>query len=179
MNSKTAIKKVGRKASHRDSLQRNLMNDIVIYEHLTTTIAKSKIVIPDFDKLITLVKSKRSEPEKARMLLQKLKNENAVKKLLEVFQKRFEKDNSGFLNVYKLESRKGDGAKMVKMMVKGYVYKDIGKKVTVKKEAKKEVTATKDKQPEYLEKESIKGSSGKSQLQGAAASNIVKTRSGI
>ena len=180
MNSKRAIKKVGRKTSHKVSLKRNLINDVIIYEHLTTTLAKSKIVISDFDKLITYVKSSRPEQEKSRILLQKLKSENSVKKMLEVYQKRFEKESSGFLNVYKIGNRKGDSAKMVKMMVKGYVYKDIGKRVSdkkVKKEAKKVVEA--EKKPGFLEAQNLKSTGGKSQISGAESGTIVKTRSGI
>jgi len=179
MNNKTKLNKVGRKTSHRVSLQRNLLNDVLIYEHLTTTFAKSKLVISNFDKLITYVKTKKTEQEKSKILLQKLQNQNSVSKLIEVYQKRFAKEKSGFLNVYKLEPRKGDGAKMVKMMVKGYVYKDIGKKVITKKESKKVVPIKEGKKAEYFETESIKSTSGKSQLKGANAGTIVKTRSGI
>jgi len=180
MNSKTKIKKVGKKTSHRVALQKNLLADVVIYEHITTTLAKSKIVISEFDKLITFVKSGKSDREKERVLTTKIHNENAVKKLIEVFQKRFAKEKSGFLNVYKLDPRKGDGAKIVKLMVKGYVYKDIGKKVSVKKDDKKEnKKPVEGKKPEYLEASALKGSSGKSQLEGSAAGSVVKTRSGI
>jgi large subunit ribosomal protein L17 len=178
MNSKIAVKKVGRKTSHKVSLQRNLINDVIIYEHLTTTLAKSKLVISEFDKLITYIKSDKTVLEKSRVLINKLQNENSVKKLIEVYQKRFSEGNCGFLNVYKIADRKGDAAKMVKLIVKGYVYKDIGKRVN-KKITKKAVSGTEEKTPEYLEAKAYKGTSGKSQVVGSAGSTKVKTRSGI
>lgn len=179
MNSKTTIKKVGKKTSHRKSLQKNLLSDLIIYEYLTTTIAKSKIITPAFEKLITFIKSGKTKQEKERILLQTLKNESAVTKLLEVYLKRFEKEKGGYVNIYKLGNRKGDNAKMVKLMLKGYVYKEIGKKVSNKKDTKKEVTKEAEKKPEYSAKESIKGVSGKTQYQGGPSAPVVKTRSGI
>jgi len=179
MNSKTTIKKVGKKTSHRKSLQRNLLSDLIIYEHLTTTIAKSKIITPAFEKLITFIKSGKTNQEKERILLQTLKNPNAVKKMLEVYQKRFEKEKGGYVNIYKLGNRKGDNAKMVKLMVKGYVYKEIGKRVSAKKDSKKVEAKNPEKKPDYLAKESLKGVSGKSQYEGGPSAQVVKTRSGI
>jgi len=179
MNSKTTIKKAGKKTSHRKSLQRNLISDLVIYEYLTTTLAKSKIITPEFEKIITFVKSGKSDQEKTRILSKTLKNENVIKKLLEVFRKRFEKESGGYVSVYKVGNRKGDNAQMVKLMLKGYVYKEIGKKVAGKKPVKKEETKDTEKKAEYLSKESSKSVGGKSQYQGGPAAQVVKTRSGI
>jgi hypothetical protein len=107
-----------------------------------------------------------------------LKNENVVKKLLEVFQKRFATETGGYVSTFKLGNRKGDNAPLVKLMVKGYVYKDIGKKVSVKKETKKVEAKDSDKKPGFLAKESIKDA-GKTQVQGGGSASKVKTRSGI
>ena len=102
MNSKTTIKKVGKKTSHRKSLQRNLLSDLIIYEYLTTTIAKSKIITPAFEKIISFVKSGKTKQEKERILTQTLKNKSAVTKLIEVYQKRFEQEKGGYIHIYKL-----------------------------------------------------------------------------
>jgi large subunit ribosomal protein L17 len=179
MNSKLTLKKIGKKTSHRKLLQRNLLSDLIIYEYVTTTLAKSKVVTPLFEKTISFIKSGKSNQEKERILLKTMKNESAIKKLLEVYQKRFEKENSGYVNIYKLGYRVGDNAPLVKLMVKGYVYKDIGKKVSGKKEAKKVEVKESDRKPGYLEKESLKGVSGKNQYDGAPSTPVVKTRSGI
>ena len=175
MNSKTGITKVGRKKSHRDSLQRNLLSDLIVYEYLKTSKAKARLVVGEFDKLIKVTRSKIAEREKSRKLFVKLHNENAVAKLLAIYQKRFADETSGFVHVYKLGIRKGDSTEMVKLMVKGYVYKDIGKKVA-EKPVKKETQESKQTESQkFNTKESI----GKSQLAGKAAASKVKTRSGI
>jgi large subunit ribosomal protein L17 len=173
MNSRTNISKVGIKASHRKSLQKNLLSDLIIYEHLTTSKPKSKLVIGEFDKLISIVKSEKSDLYKRRLLTQKLGNENAVEKLLAVYAKRYEKETSGFVKLYNLHVRKGDATPMVKMMVKGYVYKDIGKKVakTEKKEVKTEAKEAK--------KLATKDLSANAQVAGNVSASKIKTRSGI
>lgn len=179
MNSKSAIKKAGVKTSHRKSLTRNMLSDLVIYEYLTTTSAKSKVIIPQFSKLITFIKTGKSDQEKERLLMKTVKSESAVKKLLEVFQKRFADVKGGYVSVYKLGNRKGDNAPLVKLMLKGYVYKDIGKKVTTKKADKKVEVKEDDKKGDFRDIGKIKGSAGKSQTEGGAAAQKVKTRSGI
>jgi large subunit ribosomal protein L17 len=174
MNSKIGLKKAGLKTSHRKLITKSLLSDLVVYEYMTTTKAKSKLVISDFNKLITLVKGSLTDREKERRLIIKIGNLNAVKKLLEVYKTRFEKDNGGYVNIYKLGNRKGDNAEMVKLMVKGYVYKDIGKKVAPSKTSKKEVKEDKSK------KTFVKGGSlDKKQFVGDANTAKVKTRSGI
>jgi large subunit ribosomal protein L17 len=178
MNSKLTLKKIGRKTSHRKLLQKNLLSDLIIYEYVTTTLAKSKVITPLFEKTISFIKSGKTNQEKERILLKTMKNENAIKKLLEVYQKRFEKENAGYVNVYKLGYRVGDNAPLVKLMVKGYVYKDIGKKVSAKETKKVEVKES-DRKPGYLERESLKGVSGKNQYDGAPSTPAVKSRSGI
>jgi large subunit ribosomal protein L17 len=176
MNSKTGITKVGSNKAHRDSMQRNLLSDLIVYEYLTTTKAKSRLVVGEFDKLIKLASSKLAVREKQRKLIMKLHNENAVAKLLDIYQKRFTDEKSGFVHVYKLGIRKGDSSEMVKLMVKGYVYKDIGKKVS-EKPVKKETKEVKQTEAQRINE--VKTASGKSQLVGNAAAGKVKTRSGI
>lgn len=173
MNSKTNISKVGIKASHRRSLQKNLLSDLIIYEHLTTSKPKSKLVIGEFDKLISIVKSDRSENSKRHLLTLKLGNENAVEKLLAIYAKRYEKESCGFVKLYNLNVRKGDATPMVKMMVKGYVYKEIGKKVAKsdKKEVKTETKETKNLAAKNL--------SATAQVAGNVSASKIKTRSGI
>jgi len=175
MNSKTNISKVGIKASHRRSLQKNLLSDLVIYEYLTTSKPKSKLVMGEFDKLITIAKSDRPAIFKERLLKNKLGNINAVNKLLDVYAKRYEKEKSGFVRLFNLGVKKGDATPMVKLMVKGYVYKDIGKKV--KKSTKKETV--REDQKESGAVNSAKDLSGQSQVAGNVSAAKVKTRSGI
>ncbi|KXK26206.1 MAG: 50S ribosomal protein L17 [candidate division WS6 bacterium OLB20] len=82
--------------------------------------------MPLFDRLITDAKSQ--DHLSKRKLEQVLFDENAIRKVNEVLVDRFKDETSGFVRLFKLGRRKGDNAEMVKMMVKGYQYKEIGKK---------------------------------------------------
>ena len=183
MNSNTVLHKVGLKKSHRDALTRNLLNDIIIYEYLTTTSAKSKLVTTNFDQVIGIANGKKSPSEKVRTLTMLLHNETAVAKVMEVFTKRFAKEKSGLVKAYKVGNRKGDNAPMVKLMLKGYVYKEIGKKVSNKQDKKSDKAETKSETTSENKLASgvqtSKSVSAKSQIAGSAAASKVKTRSGI
>lgn len=135
MNSKRNIHKLGRKKSHRESLKKNLLTSLVLYEHVTTTKARAKAILPIFDRLIADAKSQDYPAQ--RKLTQTLFDENAIRKVNEVLVDRFKDETSGFVQMFKLGRRKGDNAEMVKLMVKGYEYKDIGKKQAPKKKEKK------------------------------------------
>lgn len=180
MNSKTNLPKIGRKKSHRESLQKNLVSDLLVYEYVTTTKAKSKLALHLFADVIKLAKSDKTEYEKRRLLTRMLGNENAVTKVLDVFTKRFADETSGLVKLYKVENRKGDNAPQVKMMVKGYVYKQIGKKVAEVKKAKAKKTENEEAEKKPAQGiRAAKDLSQKDQIQGAANSAKVKTRSGI
>ncbi len=176
MNSKTVLTKVGRKKSHRDALALNLLNDLLVYEYMTTTKAKAGLVVGRFDAVINILKSSKTDFEKRRVLTEMLKNENSVAKLFDVYAKRFEKESSGLVKVYKVGHRVGDNAEMVKLMVKGYVYKELGKKVS-DKPLKKVAKTTKT--TEVVNPIQTKVATQKSQLASNANAAKVKTRSGI
>lgn len=178
MNS-NKLSKVGRKKSHRDSLALNLLNDLIVYEYMTTTKAKSALVLGEFDRVINLAKGDKSAFEKKRFLTEMLGNENSVAKLLDVYTKRFKDEKSGLVKVYKVGNRKGDNAEMVKLIVKGYTYKEVGKKVS-DKPAKKEAKATaKAEEKASGIPAASKMANQKSQLAGNANAAKTKTRSGI
>lgn len=174
MNSNSKKYKVGIKTSHRKSLQKNLLSDLIIYEYLTTTKQKSKLVIGKFYTLVGIAKSDKEMQFKERLLFKKLGNENAVNKLLDVYTKRFEKEASGLVRVFKLNTRKGDSGELVKLMIKGYVYKDIGSKVRTDK--KKKEVKEQDKSVKALSQKDL---SAQSQVAGNVSAAKIKTRSGI
>ena len=176
MNSKRSINKIGVKKSHRDAMSKNLVNDLIIYEYITTTKAKAVTAKSMFDKVISIVKNGKDARNKELQLESVLSNNIAVKKLLEVYGKRFEKANSGFVNRYIIGPRKGDGAVMVKLIVKGYVHKEIGKKVSTSS-SKQKVQAEPSKVSNDLSNTNVTKSS--SQVVGNLSGGKVKTRAGI
>jgi ribosomal protein L17 len=176
MNSKSNLSKLGVKKSHRDSLKKNLVTDFIIYEHLKTTKAKAVALIHLFDRAVNVSTSDLPKNEIERKLQIIIGNELAVKKMIEVISKRFKTQKSGFANLFALQRRKGDAAEMVKIIMKGYVYKEVGKKLnkTTKEEAKAEKAAeAKANKPEF------KDSKGKSQVAGNLSTITVKSRKGI
>ena len=142
-----ANKKLNRTSEHRKALLKNMLNSLVKYEQIKTTLPKAKFLKPQADKLITLGKKDSLQTSKLLISqLQDLKSANKVKKTLS---KRYEKRNGGYTRIIKAGFRYGDNAPMA---IIEFVDRDIeAKKVdrkkkdtskeTPKAEEKKQATA--------------------------------------
>lgn len=176
MNSKSNLSKLSRAKSHRKSLMRNMVTSLVLYEHMKTTKAKSKLVLQNFDRIINT--AKQEDKRKAKKDLQQFfYDDNAVAKAMDILAKRFDKEDSGYVHVYKLGRRKGDNAEMVKLLVKGYEYKEIGK--GNKKQAK--ANEIKEERKQEVEQPTVslkQDNKAKSQVKDASPTRV-KSRSGI
>lgn len=175
MNSKSNLNKLGVKKSHRVSLVKGILSDLVIFEHVKTTNARAVAVAPMFDKAVKTAKLDIPRRELERKLIMMLGNISAANKLIDVFVKRFDKDTRGLVKLYKLGARKGDGAQQTLMIVKGYTYKEIGKKIESKKQSKTEKEEEK-KSTQKFDNETAKSGS---QVMGKINTTTVKSRSGI
>ncbi len=176
MNNKPKTKRLAGSTSQSDSLKRNLLTDLVVYEHLKTTESRAKAIIPMFDKVINI--AKKDDKRIAETKLNKiLFSPVATKKVMEVFVSRLADSEGGYLNHYKIGRRKGDNAPMVKMFVKGYVYKEVGNKTKSKKGKE---TKKVQKEAKHYEVEEVKDA-GKvqSQIDTKASQGKAKSRSGI
>jgi len=176
MNNRPNTTKIAGNAAHTQSLKRNLLTDLVIYEHVETTASKAKAIIPLFDKAINIAKkdNKRIAESKLNDIFF---NENATKKVMEVLVKRLADDQGGYLNYYKTGRRKGDNAPMIKMIVKGYTYREIGSQTKPKKSKSKK---TEVKESKHFEVDEIKDMSNQqSQIDTKASQGKAKSRSGI
>ena len=49
-------KKLNRTSEHRKALIKNMLNSLIKYEQITTTLPKAKVLKPHADKVITLAK---------------------------------------------------------------------------------------------------------------------------
>ena len=88
-------KKLNRTSEHRKALLKNMLNSLIKYEQITTTLPKAKFLKPQADKIITLGKKESLQTNKLLMSkLQDIKSTNKVKKTLS---KRYEKRNGSFL----------------------------------------------------------------------------------
>lgn len=106
-NSKTIF---GRLKAPREAMLRNLAASVVLYEKVTTTETKAKVIRPIVERLIT----RGTKPTLAnkRELMKYLYSENAVNKILEVLGPRYKNRNGGYTRITKLMPRTGDGAEM-------------------------------------------------------------------
>ena len=53
-----ANKKLNRTSEHRKALLKNMLNSLIKYEQIITTLPKAKLIKPQAEKLITLGKKK-------------------------------------------------------------------------------------------------------------------------
>ena len=76
-------KKLNRTSEHRKALLKNMLNSLIKYEQIKTTLPKAKFLKPQADKIITLGKKDNLQTTKKLVSqLQDLKNANKVKKTL-------------------------------------------------------------------------------------------------
>ena len=130
-----ANKKLNRTSEHRKALLKNMLNSLIKYEQIKTTLPKAKFLKPQADKIITLGKKDTLSTTKTLVSkLQDIKSANKVKKTLS---KRYEKRNGGYTRIIKAGFRYGDNAPMA---IIEFVDRDIEAKKVDKK--KKEVIKT-------------------------------------
>ena len=122
-------KKLNRTSEHRKALIKNMLNSLIKYEQIITTLPKAKVLKPQADKIITLGKKDNLTNTKSLISkLQDLKSANKVKKTLS---KRYENRKGGYTRIIKAGFRYGDNAPMA---VIEFVDRDVeAKKVDRKK----------------------------------------------
>ena len=129
MRHKFGYKKLNRTSEHRKALIKNMLNSLIKYEQITTTLPKAKVLRPQAEKIITLGKKDSLQNTKALISkLQDIKSTNKVKKTLS---KRYESRKGGYTRIIKAGFRYGDNAPMA---VIEFVDRDVeAKKVDRKK----------------------------------------------
>ena len=76
-----ANKKLNRTSEHRKALLKNMLNSLIKYEQIKTTLPKAKFLKPQADKIITLGKKETLQTTKMLVSqLQDIKSANKVKK---------------------------------------------------------------------------------------------------
>ena len=131
MRHKLGYRKLNRTSEHRKVLFQNMLNSLIKYEQIRTTLPKAKELKPKIDKVITLGKNKNLQSKKN--LFSELQSKTSVQKILKTFVQRYEKRNGGYSRVIKAGFRYGDDAPMAIIEL---VDRDIqAKKVDIKKKA--------------------------------------------
>ncbi len=134
MRHKIGHKKLNRTSEHRKALLKNMLNSLVKYEQITTTLPKAKVLRPEADKLITI--GKNDTLANTKRLVSKLQNIHTVNKIKKTLSKRYETRKGGYTRIIKAGFRYGDNAPMA---VIEFVDRDVEAKRIDKKKNKSEV----------------------------------------
>ena len=127
-------KKLNRTSEHRKALIKNMLNSLIKYEQIKTTLPKAKVLKPQADKIITL--GKKETLSNTKMLISKLQNLKSSDKVKKTLSKRYENRKGGYTRIIKAGFRYGDNAPMA---VIEFVDRDVeAKKVDKKKKAAKD-----------------------------------------
>ena len=128
-------KKLNRTSEHRKALLKNMLNSLIKYEQITTTLPKAKFLKPQADKIITL--GKKDSLQNTKLLISKLQDTSSANKVKKTLSKRYLNRKGGYTRIIKAGFRYGDKAPMA---VIEFVDRDVqAKKVDIKKK-----TTTKD-----------------------------------
>ena len=110
MRHKFGYKKLNRTSEHRKALIKNMLNSLIKYEQITTTLPKAKVLRPQADKIITL--GKKDNLQNTKTLITKLQNIQSANKVKKTLSKRYENRKGGYTRIIKAGFRYGDNAPM-------------------------------------------------------------------
>ena len=126
-----ANKKLNRTSEHRKALLKNMLNSLIKYEQIKTTLPKAKFLKPQADKIITL--GKKDSLHNTKILVSQLQDIKSANKVKKTLSKRYEKRSGGYTRIIKAGFRYGDNAPMA---IIEFVDRDIeAKKIDKKKKA--------------------------------------------
>ena len=103
-------KKLNRTSEHRKALLMNMLNSLIKYEQIVTTLPKAKFLKPQADKIITL--GKKNSLQNTRLLISKLQDIKSTNKVKKTLSKRYENRKGGYTRIIKAGYRYGDKAPM-------------------------------------------------------------------
>ena len=143
MRHKHGYKKLNRTSEHRKALIKNMLNSLIKYEQIITTLPKAKVLKPQADKVITL--GKKNTLQNTKILFSKLQNSESTNKVKKILSKRYNKRNGGYTRIVKTGFRYGDNASMA-------VIEFVDRDIQAKKMFKKQKDLNKDKNKEAEKK---------------------------
>ncbi len=120
---------LGRTASHKKALMRNLAAEVFEHKEIRTTLAKAKELRSYVERLITY--GKKGTLHHRRLAFQFLQNKQAVKTLFDEIAPVYEDRAGGYTRIIKLGNRKGDNAPVSIFQLVGF------EKIKPKSEKKK------------------------------------------
>ena len=142
MRHKFGYKKLNRTSEHRKALIKNMLNSLIKYEQITTTLPKAKVLRPQAEKIITL--GKNNTLHNTKILISKLQDTKSANKVKNTLSKRYESRKGGYTRIIKAGFRYGDRAPMA---VIEFVDRDLNAK-RVDRKKKDKIKEKKEEQTE-------------------------------
>ena len=130
-----ANKKLNRTSEHRKALLKNMLNSLIKYEQIKTTLPKAKFLKPQADKIITL--GKKDSLHNTKILVSQLQDIKSANKVKKTLSKRYEKRSGGYTRIIRAGFRYGDNAPMA-------IIEFVDRDIEAKKVDKKKKTSSKD-----------------------------------
>ena len=142
MRHKIGYRKLNRTSEHRKALFKNMLNSLIKYEQIKTTLPKAKFLKPQADKIITL--GKKETLQTTKMLVSQLQDIKSANKVKKTLSKRYINRKGGYTRIIKAGFRYGDNAPMA---IIEFVDRDVeAKKIDKpKKDTTKESPKTEEK----------------------------------
>ena len=147
-----ANKKLNRTSEHRKALLKNMLNSLIKYEQIKTTLPKAKFLKPQADKIITL--GKKDNLHSTKMLVSKLQDVKSANKVKKTLSKRYQKRNGGYTRIIKAGFRYGDNAPLA-------IIELVDRDLEAKRVDKKKKDITKDTNKDNQKKEDKKVATAK------------------
>jgi len=145
MKHKIGFNRLGRKASHRKSLHRNMTTSLFRYERIKTTKAKALAIRRTAEKMIT--RAKMDSVHNRRIMNKDIKDKEILAKLFTEIGPRYKERPGGYTRILKLGYRQGDAAEMVLLeLVEEEVAEQKQSKKKSTKKAKSPATPAKAKE---------------------------------
>jgi len=129
-------KKLNRTSEHRKALLKNMLNSLIKYEQIKTTLPKAKFLKPQADKVITL--GKKDTLQTTKMLVSQLQDIKSANKVKKTLSKRYEKRSGGYTRIIKAELRYSDNAPIA-------IIEFVDRDIEAKRVDKKKKDSNKDK----------------------------------
>ena len=140
-------RKLNKTGEHRKALFKNMLNSLIKYEQIVTTLPKAKELKPQIDKVITI--GKKNILSNKKRLFSKLQDKKSVTKVFDVLSSRYNKRNGGYSRVLKAGFRYGDNAPMavIELVDRNLEAKKIDKPKKVETEEVKKAVTDKETAP--------------------------------
>ena len=129
MRHRVAHRKLGRTTEHRTALLRGQAQELLLHEHIKTTVAKAKELRPFVERLITVAKRGIADGAEGgptlharRLVARDLADRAVAQKLFETIAPRFAARPGGYTRLLRAGYRQGDAAEVAQVELVGSEY---------------------------------------------------------